>query len=77
MQINPVVVRVIEGVDAPTPETTIADLLLGSVWFVGFVLLLALAAGLVSGGIFILVRKVRERLGGEIAPPSPSPLTRG
>jgi hypothetical protein len=57
-QINPVVVRI---VDEPTPETTVADILIGAVGFVGAVLLAALLVGCLAGVIFILVRKRRAR----------------
>ena len=46
-------------VDAPTPETSIADILIGAVGFVGFVLLAAAAVGLVAGLLFFLVRRAR------------------
>jgi hypothetical protein len=51
---TPVVVRVIE---APTRETTVADILLGAVGFVGAVLLGAVLVGVLAGAIFIAVRK--------------------
>jgi hypothetical protein len=75
LQTNPVMVRIVE---APTPETTVADVLMGSVWFVGVVLLAALVVGLLAGGVFILIRVLRGRLGDrDETPPFPvSPLTR-
>jgi hypothetical protein len=74
-QINPVVVRVVE---APTRETTVADVLMGAVGFVGFVLLAALVVGLVAGLVFILVRRLLVRLRGEDESTTivASPLTR-
>jgi hypothetical protein len=57
-QINPVVVRIVEE---PTRETTVADILLGAVGFVGAVLLAALLVGFLAGVIFIIVRKRRAR----------------
>ncbi len=59
-QVNPIIVRVVEP---PTKETSVADILMGAVGFVGFVLIAAFAVGLVAGGLFILVRKLRARLG--------------
>lgn len=64
-QVTPVVVRV---VDAPTRETTVADILIGAVGFVGAVLLAALVVGLLAGGVFIAIRKLRERHGGDEPP---------
>jgi hypothetical protein len=74
-QINPMVVRVVE---APTPETTVADVLMGAVGFVGFVLAAALVIGLLAGAVFIAFRKLRARMTGEseIPPVSASQLTR-
>jgi hypothetical protein len=54
--VTPVVVKV---VDAPTPETSIADILIGSVGFVGFVLLAAAVVGLVAGSLFFMIRRAR------------------
>lgn len=56
--LNPVIVQV---VDEPTRETSVADILLGAVGLVGFVLLMAALVGLAAGGLFILARKWRER----------------
>jgi hypothetical protein len=53
---TPVVVRIVE---APTRETTVADILLGAVGFVGVVLLGAALVGLLAGAVFILVRRLR------------------
>lgn len=73
-QINPVVVRVVE---APTRETSVADVLMGAVGFVGFMLISSLLAGLVAGALFIGIRKLRARLSGEAEFPliEASPLT--
>jgi hypothetical protein len=74
VQITPAIVRIVEP---PTQETSVADILMGAVGFVGFVLLAALLVGLVAGGVFILIRKLRERLGHEDADAfSASRLTR-
>lgn len=56
--VTPVVVRVVEE---PTRETTVADILLGAVGFVGFVLIAAAVVGLVAGGLFILFRVWRAK----------------
>ncbi len=73
-QINPIVVRVVE---APTPETNVADVLMGAVGLVGFVLLASFVVGLIAGGAFIGWRKLRARLRGEDEFPliDASPLT--
>ena len=52
-------VTVVEIVEMPTRETSVGDILLGSVGFVGFVLLCALLVGLVAGSLFILVKRLR------------------
>jgi hypothetical protein len=52
--LTPVIIRVVE---APSRETSVADILLGAVGLVGFALLAAAAAGIVLGGLFILFKK--------------------
>jgi hypothetical protein len=52
--VTPVVVKII---DAPTPETSVADILIGAVGLVGFVLLAAALVGLVAGVLFFAVRR--------------------
>jgi hypothetical protein len=54
----PVVVRVVE---VPTRETTVADILVGAVGFVGVVLLGAALVGLLAGALLILIRKLLGR----------------
>jgi hypothetical protein len=54
---TPIVVQVAEE---PTRETTVADILLGAVGFVGVVLLAALVVGIVAGAVFYYLRKVRS-----------------
>jgi uncharacterized membrane protein len=49
----------VQVVAPPTRETGVGDILLGSVGFVGFVLLAAFLVGLVAGGAFILVKRLR------------------
>ena len=56
--VTPVVVRVVEE---PTRETSVADILLGAVGFVGFVLVAAAVVGILAGGLFILYRVWRAR----------------
>lgn len=70
-QVTPVVVRV---VDEPTPETSVADILIGAVGLVGFVLLLAAVVGIVAGCLFILMRKLQAR---HEVPGAPSELALG
>jgi hypothetical protein len=53
---TPLVVKVVEQ---PTRETTVADILLGAVGLVGAVLLAALVVGILVGGLFILLRRLR------------------
>lgn len=54
--ITPLVVKVVE---APTRETTVADILLGAVGLVGVMLLAAAVVGVLVGGLFILIRRLR------------------
>jgi len=54
--VTPVVVKI---VDAPSRETSVADILVGAAGFVGFVLLAAAVVGLVAGALFFLVRRAR------------------
>jgi hypothetical protein len=56
--VTPIVVRVVEE---PTRETSVADILLGAVGFVGFVLIAAAVVGLLAGGLFILFRVWRAK----------------
>jgi ABC-type phosphate transport system permease subunit len=44
----------------PTGEVGVADVLLGSIALIGFLILAALLVGLATGGIFIALRKWRE-----------------
>jgi hypothetical protein len=47
---------------APTPsnEVGVADVLLGSIALIGALIVAALLVGLVTGGLFIMLRKWRE-----------------
>ena len=58
--VTPIVVKV---VDAPSRETSVADILIGAVGFVGFVLLAAALVGVVAGAIFFQVRRLRQGRG--------------
>lgn len=51
-------VTVVQMVERPTRETSVGDILLGSVGFVGMVLLAALVVGLVAGSVFIFVKRL-------------------
>jgi len=74
-QLTPLVVQVVQS---PTEETSVADVLIGAVGFVGAVIVAALVAGLLAGALFIAFRKFQARLRdrhGEDAP-SATHLTR-
>ena len=51
-------VTVVQMIEKPTRETTVGDILLGSVGFVGMALLAALVVGLVAGGVLIFVKRL-------------------
>ncbi|MEO5822377.1 MAG: hypothetical protein ABIT71_17860 [Vicinamibacteraceae bacterium] len=56
------VTRVVELPEAaPAKEIGPADVLIGSIGLVGALVVLALAAGLLFGGLFILRRRAEER----------------
>jgi hypothetical protein len=57
-QATPYVVEVIE---APTPETTVADILLGAVGLTGAIVLGAILFGLVLGGLLVGLRNWRPK----------------
>jgi len=59
IQPQPITPTVVKIVDAPTRETSVADILMGAVGLVGFVLLAAALVGLVAGVVFFLVRRAR------------------
>ena len=67
MQPNPIIVKVIE---APTQETTIVDVLLGSLGLTTVLILAALVLGAVLGGLLIGVKLLRARFNLEPAPDS-------
>lgn len=57
---SPVIVRVVEQ---PTHQTSITDLIFGSMATVAVLLLIAAALGLVLGGAIILFKRLRHRDG--------------
>jgi hypothetical protein len=68
-QAKPIIVRVIE---TPTPETTIVDVLLGSLGLTTVLILAALVLGALLGGLLIAVKLLRARFNLEPAPDSES-----
>ena len=63
------VTRVVElPVGAPAKEVGPADVLIGSIGLVGMMALLALTAGLLIGGLFILRRRAEARRDGADQP---------
>jgi uncharacterized protein YacL len=61
---QPILVRVVEQ---PVHETTISDVIFGSIGLVGVLLLAALLLGLLLGGGLILVKRMTARDGLEAA----------
>ena len=57
---QPIIVRVVEQ---PVHETTIGDVILGSLEVVGILLLVAAFLGLVLGGILIAFKRLRAKDG--------------
>ncbi len=57
---QPIIVRVVEQ---PVHETTISDVILGSIGLVGVLLLAAFLLGLLLGGGLILVKRLTARDG--------------
>lgn len=57
---DPIIVRVVEE---PVRETSIADVILGSLGLVGVMLFAALVLGLLLGGALILVKRMTARDG--------------
>lgn len=56
--LQPVIVKIVEE---PAKETTVVDVLLGSIGVVGVVLILAALAGLALGGLLVWDRKRRGK----------------
>ena len=59
-QQDPIIVRVIEE---PVDETTISDVLLGSLGLVGVLLVSALLMGLLLGAAMVLYKRLRAKDG--------------
>jgi hypothetical protein len=59
LQQNPIVVEVLRQPPA-TPELTFGEIILGAIGFTGAVMLLAVLAGLLVGGVIILFKKRLE-----------------
>lgn len=60
LQEGPIIVRIVEQ---PVHETTIADVIVGSLGLVVVMLLLAALFGLLLGGTLIAVKRLRRRDG--------------
>ena len=59
-QQDPIIVRIIEE---PLDETTISDVILGSLGLVGIMLISALLLGLLLGGGLVLYKRLRAKDG--------------
>jgi hypothetical protein len=68
LQSNPIMIRVVE--DAPVESTSVADVLIGAIGLTGFLIVVAVLAGALFGGVLIGIKKVRERSGREPIPDS-------
>ena len=68
-QSNPIMIRVVET--PPVEGTGVADDILGSIGLTGLLIIVALLAGGLLGGVLIGLKKLRERSGGPLsgAPP--------
>ena len=64
---SPIIVRVIEE---PVPQTTLSDVLIGSLGLTGAMLLAAAVLGAVLGGILIGIKLLRARYNLEPVPDS-------
>lgn len=60
LQPGPVTPVVVQIVEEPTTEVSVADILVGAFGFVGAVLVAAAVVGLIAGALFILFRKWRD-----------------
>ena len=69
MQATPILVRVIEE---PKHETTIVDVVVGSLGLTGALLLAAIILGAILGGILIGIKVLRQRYNLEPVPDSES-----
>lgn len=59
LQNQPIVVDVVKQPPV-TQEITMADVVLGAIGLTGVIMLLALVAGLLVGGAFILIKRSRD-----------------
>ncbi len=59
VQQNPIVVDVVRQPPV-TAEITMADVVIGAVGLMGVIMMLALLAGVLVGGIFIFLRRRRD-----------------
>jgi uncharacterized protein YacL len=66
-QQEPIIVRIVEQ---PVRETTISDVIFGSIGLVGVLLVAALLLGALLGGLLIGIRILRARYGYEPPPDS-------
>jgi hypothetical protein len=67
LQSSPVIVRVVQ----PTvEETSVADVLIGSIGLTGVLILVAVVLGALLGGILIGIKKLRARFNLEPVPDS-------
>ena len=64
---QPIVVRVVE---TPAQETTVGDVLIGSIGLTGVLLVIALVLGGLLGAILIGIKRLRARLNLEPVPDS-------
>lgn len=51
---------VVEVIKAPTRETSVYDVLVGSVGLIGVIVLFMVIVGVLFGGLFIWIRRRRE-----------------
>jgi hypothetical protein len=52
-------VTIVQVVEKPSQEISVADILLGSVGFVGLALVTAAVVGLLAGAVLILLKRLR------------------
>jgi hypothetical protein len=69
VQANPIIVRFLQD---PPKETTIVDVVVGSLGLTGALLLAAIILGAILGGILIGIQKLRARYNLERVPDSES-----
>jgi hypothetical protein len=67
LQADPVMVRVIQ---TPAEETSVADVLIGSIGLTGVLVLVAVVLGALLGGALIGIKKLRTRYNLESVPDS-------